>query len=113
MLYEGLAALSPSPVVAVNRAAALAEAHGASSGLAALDGIAADPRLADYQPYWAARAGLLARLGRTGEADEAYRRAIGLERDEAVRDFLEARRAAMAAEAGSQPPSPSNSAVDR
>ena len=113
LLYEGLAVLSPSPVVAVNRAAALAEAHGASSGLAALDGIAADPRLADYQPYWAARAGLLARLGRTGEADEAYRRAIGLERDAAVRDFLEARRAAMAAEAGSQPPSPSNSAVDR
>ena len=47
-----------------------------------------EPRLRDYQPYWAARASLLARTGRLEEAREAYRLAIGLETDEAVRRYL-------------------------
>ena len=88
-----LAAIVDSPVVAVNRAIAIAETHGMAAGLAALDCIKDDPRLADYQPYWAARAGLLARAGEAARAQEAYDRAIGLEADPAVRRFLPQRRA--------------------
>jgi RNA polymerase sigma-70 factor, ECF subfamily len=98
-LYEALSALTGSPVVAINRAIALAETQGASAGLAALDALADDARLVDYQPYWAARAGLLARTGAVDEADRAYELAIGLEPDPAVRDFLQARRAALHARA--------------
>ena len=57
-----------------------------------------DARLVDYQPYWATRAGLLARTGAVGEADRAYELAIGLEPDPAVRDFLQARRAELRAQ---------------
>ncbi|TIW94434.1 MAG: hypothetical protein E5V57_28340, partial [Mesorhizobium sp.] len=60
-----------------------------------LDELGDDKRLHDYQPYWAARAGLLARLGKTREAAAAYDRAIGLERDPAVRRFLQERRAGL------------------
>ena len=80
-------------VVSINRAVAIAEAEGAAAGLTALDELDGDGRLAEYQPYWAARAGLLARLGTVFEAAEAYDRAIGLERDPAVRRFLQRRRA--------------------
>jgi len=96
ILYDGLLALTASPVVAVNRAVALAEAEGAAAGLAALDAIAGDPRLTEYQPYWAARAALLARLGDREAADNAYALAIGLESDPALREFLERRRAMLA-----------------
>ena len=99
-LYDTLLALTGSPVVAVNRAVAIAEAGGPADGLAALDAIAPDARLHDYQPYWAARAGLLARHGDIAAADAAYRRAIGLETDPAVRRFLQQRRDALAAGAG-------------
>jgi RNA polymerase sigma-70 factor (ECF subfamily) len=91
-LYDRLFALTQSPVVALNRAVVLAELEGAASGIAALDRLAADERLKDYQPYWAARADLLARLAKAEEANEAYLRAIGLETDPAVRSFLEERR---------------------
>ena len=92
-LYDALHAMTGSPVVAINRAIALAETRGPGAGLAALDALADDARLAEYQPYWAARAGLLARSGDCDAADEAYQRAIGLESDPAVRDFLQQRRA--------------------
>jgi RNA polymerase sigma-70 factor (ECF subfamily) len=92
-LYDGLLELTGSPVVAVNRAVALGETAGPTTGLAALDELARDPRLAGYQPYWAARADLLARLGRRATADAAYAQAILLEPDAAVRRFLEQRRA--------------------
>jgi len=95
-LYDALLALTGSQVVAVNRAVAIAETLGVAEGLAALDAIGADARLADYQPYWAARAGLLARCGDAPAADAAYARAIGLEADPAVRRFLQVRREAMA-----------------
>ncbi|WP_193367420.1 RNA polymerase sigma factor [Pelagibius marinus] len=95
VLYDALAALSGSPVVAVNRAVALAEAEGAEAGLRELDRAAEDRRLADYQPFWAARAGLLAQRGDGAAADAAYARAIGLETDEAVRRFLQQRREAL------------------
>lgn len=88
-LYEGLLALRGSPVTAVNHAVALSHAQDVRAGLAALDACADDARLADYQPYWAARADLLARCGARDGAAAAYRRAIGLERDEAVRSFLQ------------------------
>ena len=91
-LYGALQAMTGSPVVAINRAVALAESEGPESGLAVLDEAAADARLADYQPYWAARADLLARSGDAKAADTAYERAIGLESDPAVRRFLQQRR---------------------
>ena len=94
-LYDALLALTGSPVVAINRAVAAAETHGPLAGLAQLDALADDARLADYQPYWAARAGLLARTGDTVAAASAYERAIGLESDPAVRRFLQARRAGL------------------
>ena len=94
-LYDALLELSGSPVVAINRALALANVAGAAAALAALDGLEADGRLAEYQPHWAARAELLARAGAPSDAREAYARAIGLERDPAVRQFLQRRLAAL------------------
>ncbi|MBN3751420.1 RNA polymerase subunit sigma-70 [Paraburkholderia sp. Tr-20389] len=91
-LYDALLAIAASPVVAVNRALALAERDGPQAALDALAPYAEDPRLADYQPYWAARANLLARAGATAEALGAYDLAIGLERDPAVRRFLQRKR---------------------
>jgi predicted RNA polymerase sigma factor len=63
--------------------------HGASTALEAMQEVAADVRLAEYQPYWAARAERLAKTGTHGEARRAYEIAIGLERDPAVRRFLQ------------------------
>src|SRR3984885_1851877 len=94
-LYDALFALSGSPVVAINRALAIAELHGARAGLDALPESSADARLAEYQPYWAARADLLARANARGEAWDAYEMAIGLERDGAVRRFLQQRQSAL------------------
>jgi RNA polymerase sigma-70 factor (ECF subfamily) len=88
-------ALTDSPVVAINRAIAAAETRGPAAGLQALDAVAQDVRLAEYQPYWAARAELLARSGDADAAAEAYQRAIGLEADPAVRQFLQQRRDAL------------------
>ena len=94
-LYDALLAVAESPVVAINRALAIAELRGAEVGLATLQAVATDTRIAEYQPYWAARAELLARTGAHGEARRAYEIAIGLERDAAVRRFLQRRRAAL------------------
>jgi RNA polymerase sigma-70 factor (ECF subfamily) len=95
-LYDALWAISASPVVAINRALAVAEIHGASTALSELTKLSADVRVAEYQPYWAARAELLARAGAHDEARHAYEIAIGLERDPAVRRFLERRQSALA-----------------
>ncbi|MEI9977356.1 MAG: DUF6596 domain-containing protein [Ignavibacteriota bacterium] len=94
-LYDALYTLAGSPVVAINRALAVAEVHGAEAGLQAMPDAASDARLADYQPYWAARAELLARCGQYEEAHAAYDVAMGLERDPAVRTFLQRRQAAL------------------
>jgi RNA polymerase sigma-70 factor, ECF subfamily len=94
-LYDALAALTGSPVVAINRAVALAETSGAATALRQLDALADDPRLVTYQPYWAARAVLLAGAAMTVEAKAAYQRAIGLEPDPAVRRFLSGRLTAL------------------
>ncbi len=94
-LYDGLMALSGSPVVAINRAVAIGELKGAQVGLDALPTVASDARLADYQPFWASRAQLLAQVGEVDEAREAYEFAIGLERDPAVQRFLRGRQLAL------------------
>ena len=90
-IYDALFALTGSPVVGINRAIAIAETRGPNAGLAVLDALADDARLAEYQPYWAARAGLLARTGEADAAHQAYQQAIGLEPDPAVRRFLQGR----------------------
>jgi RNA polymerase sigma-70 factor, ECF subfamily len=92
-LYDALLAHTGSMVVAINRAVVRGELHGPAAGLAELDGLAEDGRLAEYQPYWAARASLLAIRGDVQLAGEAYERAMGLESDPAVRNFLQRRRA--------------------
>ncbi|HEU4580124.1 MAG TPA: DUF6596 domain-containing protein [Polyangiaceae bacterium] len=95
LLYDALLAITHSPVVALNRALAVAELEGAAAALQLIEGLAADPRLLQYQPYWVVRADLLARSGAGSQAGDAYDVAIGLERDPAVRRFLQARQAAL------------------
>jgi RNA polymerase sigma-70 factor, ECF subfamily len=101
--YDLLWDLTNSPVVAINRAIAIAERGDAYRGLAALNAVAADARLRDYQPYWAARALLLTRTDEVEEADAAFRQAIGLEKDPAVRRFLQRRRAELASRGARHP----------
>jgi RNA polymerase sigma-70 factor (ECF subfamily) len=93
-LYEALFTITASPVVALNRAVALAEVEGPGAALRDLDALDAETFTA-YQPYWAARAALLARAGWPEDAVTAYDRAIGLEPDDAVRRFLQAKRDAL------------------
>jgi RNA polymerase sigma-70 factor (ECF subfamily) len=85
-LYAALSAITDSPVVAINRAVAIAETHGAAAGLAYLDALPSDGRLAEYQPYWAAD-WTCWRAPRAGRRNGfcAYGRAINLEADPAVR----------------------------
>ncbi len=98
-LYDHLLALRPNPVVALNRAAALAERDGPEAGLAALTALDAAP-LDAYQPFHAARADLLARAGQVAAAADAYDRALALTTNPAERAFLTTRRAALASPAG-------------
>jgi len=89
-LYDGLRKLTGSPVVAVNRAVALSETAGPEAGLSALDEFAGDTSLVGYQPYWAARADLLARLGRRATADTAYNvTGLSLSSSEVIAERLE------------------------
>lgn len=85
--YKQLIRLSPTVGRRTGYAAAVAEANGVEQGLAVLDAFDQDA-VSSYQPYWAVRAHLLKRLGRTAEASDAYERAIGLAEDPAVREFL-------------------------
>jgi RNA polymerase sigma-70 factor (ECF subfamily) len=91
LLYRELLDRHPSPVVALNHAAAVAEASGPEAGLELLDGIAMRGELDSYHLLPAARGHLLARLGRHGEASAAYREALGLASNEPERRFLERR----------------------
>ena len=90
-LYDQLLALSPTPVVALNRAVALAEAAGPAAALAQVDALDLD----GYHLYHATRADLLRRLGRRADAAAAYDRAIALAGNAAERAFLTARRASL------------------
>jgi Predicted RNA polymerase sigma factor containing a TPR repeat domain len=87
LFYERLIRISHAIGTRVGYAAAVAEANGSEAGLAALEPISREDA-SDYQPYWAVRAHLLQRLGKTQEAADAYDRAIGLAEDPAVREFL-------------------------
>jgi predicted RNA polymerase sigma factor len=87
LFYEGLIRISPALGTQAGYAAAVAEAKGPEAGLAVLESMDRDA-VADYQPYWAVRAHLLQRLGKTREAADAFDRAIGLAEDAAVREFL-------------------------
>lgn len=94
-LYDAILALTGSPVAAVNRALAIAELHGADAGLEAMPEALPENRLNEYQPYWAARAELLACQGAVDEARHAYDIATGLSSDPAIRHFLLTRREAL------------------
>jgi len=94
-LYDVLARVASSPVVELNRAAAIAMRDGPAAGLALIDEILARGDLADYQPAHSARAELCRRLGRTAEARASYERALSLTRLEPERRFLERRLAAL------------------
>jgi len=83
-----MAAAQAAEQEAASGSAASAKA-GALEGLAILDVLESDARLAEYQPYWAARAALLAQSGQTKDAARAYERAIGLEADPALRRYLQ------------------------
>jgi RNA polymerase sigma-70 factor (ECF subfamily) len=88
-LYDQLAALTPSPIVALNRAVAVAELDGPQVALAIVD----DLDLGSYHAFQATRAELLRRLGRYDEAREAYDQAIALTENEAERAWLAGRQA--------------------
>jgi len=90
-LYGRLARLAPSPVVELNRAVAVAFATGPAEGLAVVDAVADDPRLARTHVLPATRADLLRRLGRRDEAAAAYRQALALVRTDPARAYLERR----------------------
>jgi predicted RNA polymerase sigma factor len=91
LFYEQLVRISPTLGTRTGYAAAVGEANEPESGLMVLDGIDPDA-VSAYQPYWAVRAHLLQRLGKTSEASDAFDRAIGLAEDSAVRQFLLQRR---------------------
>jgi RNA polymerase sigma-70 factor, ECF subfamily len=92
-LYDQLERMVPGPVVALNRAVAVAELHGPQTALGLLDELAgaAGPDLSGYHLYHAIRADLLRRLGRAADAAAAYETAIALSGNEAERSFLRRR----------------------
>jgi RNA polymerase sigma-70 factor (ECF subfamily) len=96
-LYEALAELDPSPVVAVNHAAAVGFAAGPEAGLALLGPLLAEQKLERYAPLHAAHAELLRRSGEEAAAAAAYERAAELTENAVERAELERRRAALAA----------------
>ena len=91
-LYDHLLALTPTPVVALHRAVAVAEVHGAAVALPLVDGL---PGLAGHHIFHAVRAELLARLGRDEQAAAAFARAAALTANPAERRLLERRRVAV------------------
>lgn len=90
-LYDVLLRVEPSPVIALNRAVAIAMRDGAAAGLAIVDSLAERGELKDYRLLHAARADFCRRLGRRAEAAESYVRALALTRQEPERRFLERR----------------------
>jgi RNA polymerase sigma-70 factor (ECF subfamily) len=101
LLYERLLRVDASPVVALNHAAAVAMAEGPERGLQLLDGLAGDPAMQHYHLYFAARADLFRRAGRSREAQLEYQRALALVGTEPERRFLNKRLAQLAAAAES------------
>jgi RNA polymerase sigma-70 factor (ECF subfamily) len=101
-LYSELAAISPSAVVALNHAVAIAMSEGLEAGLARIDALAASEggRLRDYHLHHAARADLLRRLGRRAEAATAYREALRLATNAVERAYLSRRLAEVTSPGG-------------
>jgi RNA polymerase sigma-70 factor (ECF subfamily) len=104
-LYGVLQAMSPSPVVELNRAVAISMADGPGAGLAAVEQIVESGRLDQSHLLHATRAALLWRMGRLADAAAAYRRALALAGTGTERRFLEQRLAALDAPTGPQGPS--------
>ena len=94
VLYGELAAIVPSPVVELNRAVAVAMAHGPAAGLEIVDALNAEPALAEFHLVPSARADLLAKLGRLDEARAEFERAASLAQDAREREMLVASAAA-------------------
>ena len=90
-LYDALSQLRPSPIVELNRAVALGMAYGPAEGLALVDQLLDEPRLASYHLLPSVRGDLLAKLGRHGEAHAEFARAAGLTQNERERTLLLAR----------------------
>ncbi len=87
-LYDALAELTPSPVIELNRAVALAMAYGPAAGLDLVDQLVDDPALKAYHLLPSVRGDLLARLGRFAEARAEFERAASLTRNARERDLL-------------------------
>ncbi len=94
-LYDVLLRLEPSPIVALNRAVAVAMRDGPAAGLTLIDAILAGGELADYRLAHAAHADLCRRLGKTAEARVSYQRALALTQQAPERRFLERRLAGL------------------
>ncbi len=94
--YDRLLALNASPVIALNRAVAISFADGPAAALPLLDALAAEPQLKRYPFLAGAQADVLERLGRPGEAREAYLRAAALTDNEVQRQLLHERAARLA-----------------
>jgi RNA polymerase sigma-70 factor (ECF subfamily) len=90
-LYQRLANISPSPVIALNHAAAIAMAEGPERGLTLIDQLGATGDLGEYHLFHAARADLLRRLNRQAEAAEAYTRALDLAHNPVEQQYLRRR----------------------
>ncbi len=90
-IYDAILAIHPSPVVALNRAVAVAMTHGPKAGLNVLEELSINGELEDYHLFYAAQADLLRRLDRTAEAITAYERALELTRQDPERRFLRKR----------------------
>ena len=93
-LYAELSALTPSPIIELNRAVAVSMAEGPAAGLAVLDAVAGEPALQRYHLFPAVRGDLLLKLGRRAEAKAALERAASLTRNARERELLLARAAA-------------------
>jgi RNA polymerase sigma factor (sigma-70 family) len=96
-LYDALVQLTPSPVVALNRAVAVGMAFGPQAGLDLVDALASEPALANYHWLPSVRGDLLAKLGRNAEARTEFERAAGMTRNARERELLLARAQAMQA----------------
>jgi RNA polymerase sigma-70 factor, ECF subfamily len=90
-LYDVLERLQPSPIVSLNRAVAVAMAHGPEAGLAIVDALAEKSELTEYHLLHSARADLMRRMGSTEQAGEAYAKALAMVTNESERRYLERR----------------------
>jgi len=91
LLYQELLRISPTPVVALNRAVAIAMSEGLESGLAEIERVGASGKLEQYYLFHAARADILRRLGRNGEAIKAYEDALRLATNKVEQEYLRGR----------------------